>query len=198
MKQSIISNLRHLYKLGLLLALLLLFVYPASESSLAQSFPTFTPTPGPATNTPPPPPTNTRPPQQPTNTPSAQQPTNTPSAQQSTSTATPAPVTTQTATPTPTVPGATPGTTDTAAGPPPTADPCCTATPTATIDAADDETADTSADIDEAGVDRAAIGSTATPAPLATDPAGSSDWLPIVGIVLIIAGIAAAYLLRRQ
>jgi hypothetical protein len=90
MKQKTTSPLRHLWpRLGLLLALLLFFSNGTHNDSLAQSFPTFTPTPGPATNTPPPSPTNTPRPAQPTNTPVPGQPTNTPAVQEPIQTTTP-------------------------------------------------------------------------------------------------------------
>jgi uncharacterized protein YraI len=304
MKQIVTTILRHLPIPGLLLALLLVGGYPP-DSSLAQSFPTFTPTPGPATNTPVPQPTNTPPAQQPTNTPPAQQPTNTPPAQQPTNTpaaATTTPISTSPAgtvsatpvvsepiptaepcSPTPTLltitaitvrqgPGtayplwgqlaadevvllagraaaatwwaievdngvtgwvansrtavsiqgdidrlpiieapAINGSTPTP-GPTwqPTANPHCTITPTATRPATTPTATATATGEAESDViatpETAAAGSeqdlaeneVATPAPLATDPAnGSSNWLPIVGITLILMGIAAAFLLRR-
>lgn len=110
--------LRYLTRLGLLLALLLLFTFPNGHS-LAQSFPTFTPTPGPATNTPvPPPATNTPVPPLATNTPVPPLPaTNTPVPPPPGSTATPTAVIPPTQT-------TAPGVTVTAVSPLPTAEPC--------------------------------------------------------------------------
>lgn len=108
MKQKRSSSVHHHWpRLSLLLVLLLFFSNGTANHSLAQSFPTFTPTPGPATNTPVPQPTDPSAP--PTNTPASQLPTNTPP-----------PGATATFTPAPGTPSATPS----AGEPLPTAEPC--------------------------------------------------------------------------
>jgi hypothetical protein len=302
MKPTNIFTLRHLPKLGLLLAILLLSSQ-TTGSSLAQSFPTFTPTPGPATNTPVPQPTNTSPPSPPTNTPSAQQPTHTPTPPAATvapvqttvaGTASPTPLTSrplstaQPCSPDPTLqtlitvnvrqgPGtAYPllirlaagevlplvghaaeatwwvveiengsmgwvldsatavsiqgyigllpiieapllGSNTPTPGPTwqPTPNPNCAVTPTATrqttmptatvtatpIGAATRDTttlAETESEAEQAVPPTPETADTdPTPAPLATDPPGTNNWLPIVGITLILAGVVAAILMRR-